>query len=186
VRELALAIRYAEALFLAARERNALDAVAQDVASVQELLRDRKLLAFLESPQILDEDKEAVVRRVFRERVHPLVVDLLLLLLDKHRISHLPDILEMFQRRLDEYRGILKARVVTAVPLPDEEAERLRRNLEARTGKKVVLEREVDPSILGGVTVILGNRIIDGSLRNGLEKVRQYLLEATVHEPAGA
>ncbi|MBD3334338.1 MAG: ATP synthase F1 subunit delta [Candidatus Eisenbacteria bacterium] len=178
MREPALARRYAEALFLAARDRGVLDAVATDAAGLRDLLAaEPRLRRFLESPQVLTAEKEKLVRSTLGEGAEPLVRDLVLLLLRKQRVPYLNDVLQLFQERLDEHRGFVSATVTTAVPLPEELSEELRRRLEAREKLKVRLETRVDPRILGGVTVTIGDKVIDGSLRQELRELRRRMLE---------
>jgi F-type H+-transporting ATPase subunit delta len=181
VREPTLARRYAEALFLAARDRGEMDQVNDDVFGTLKIVEgDPRLQHLLESPEILTEDKEKVIRSVFGERAHPLVADLMLLMLHKQRVTYLPDVLDLFLQRVEEHRGIVKARVLTAVPLTEDLSDRLRQKLEAKTGKRVNLEQKVEPDLIGGATVILRDKILDGSLRHALEELRRHLLESAM------
>jgi ATP synthase F1 delta subunit len=178
VKDQTLARRYAEALFLAALERDDLDRVTADVSGAAGLIKDDpKLQHFLESPEILTADKERVVRSVFEERSHPLVADLILLLLHKQRVPYLPDVMDLYLRRVEEHRGIIRARVLTPFPLSDDLKEKLRRRLEEKTGKKVDLAQKIEKNLIGGVTVIVGDKILDGSLRHELDELRRQLLE---------
>jgi ATP synthase F1 delta subunit len=175
---LALARRYAEALFMAALDRGVLDPVSDDAAALMQLLdADRRLQRFLESPQVLADEKERVVRTTLREQVQALLCDFVLLLLSKQRIALLRDILEVFLGRVQEHRGIVTAEVITAVPLPEEMEADLRRRLEAKTGLKVKMEKSVDSEVIGGVKVVIGNRVIDGSVQHELEELKEQLLK---------
>lgn len=183
MREQTLARRYAEALFLAARDRDELDRVNDDVLGTLRLIReDPRLQHLLESPEIMTEEKENVIRSIFGDRAHPLVADLMLLLLHKQRVSYLQDVLGFFLQRVEEHRGIVKAQVLTAVPLNEDLSGPLRSKLEAKTGLKVDLEQKVDPNLIGGVTVIVRDKILDGSLRHELNELRRHLLETEMPE----
>ncbi|MBU1698989.1 MAG: F0F1 ATP synthase subunit delta [Candidatus Eisenbacteria bacterium] len=181
MKEWALARRYAEALFMAALDRGILDPVSEDAGALVKLLEsDPRLLRFLESPQILADEKEKVVQKTLREQVQPLLCDFILLLLSKQRVALLLDILDVFKDRVEEHRGIVSAQVFTAVPLPGDMESALRQRLEAKVGLKVRLEKSVDSDVIGGVKVVIGNRVIDGSVQNELRELKQQLLKATL------
>jgi len=103
------------------------------------------------------------------------------LLIDKKRIAILPEIVEVFDRLMEEHRGVLRAQVYTAIALTSEAERRLKSGLDRLTGKNVMLEKRIDPYVLGGVVVHLGNRILDGSLRNGLSILSETLHRAEVN-----
>jgi F-type H+-transporting ATPase subunit delta len=181
VRELALAHRYAEALFLAALERKELEPVAGDVAAALLVFeRNPRFGRLLESPQVPTEDKEKVVGAVFGGKAHRLVGNMILLLLHKQRVTRLRDVFRRFLERVEEHQGITTARVLTAVPLAQDAAAELRRRLEARTGKSVQLKMKVVEELIGGITVHLGHKILDGSLRHELAEVKKRLLETSI------
>jgi F-type H+-transporting ATPase subunit delta len=167
-----VALKYARALFDEARVRGNLPRVTADMEALRNLgTEDRAFLDFLLSPEVATESKVAFVGAVFAARVDPVVADFLHLLVDKARIALLPEITAAFRRLVEEDQGILRARLHTAVPLAADQEARLKRDLDRLTGKQVLLEKTVDSSVLGGVIVHLGNRIIDRSLRRGLEKM---------------
>jgi F-type H+-transporting ATPase subunit delta len=176
-----VAKRYATALFRAALKTNALDAVMADLESLQTVLdRDPSLIRFLSSPKELDEHKEALVENVFRGRAQELVVRLLLLLLRKGRILHLSDVIAAYRAAIDEHRGIAPARVVTAVSLDEDLNERIRRELERITGKRVRIRPLVDPKIIGGLIIMVEGQVYDRSLRHELDKLRDTLLDVRI------
>ena len=182
MRETAVALKYARALFDSAREDGNLGAVAEAMDSLYRLkVEDPAFLNFLISPEVLTEHKVAFIQVVFASRLDPLVANFLRLLVDKKRIAFLPEMCEEFARLHEEDRGDLRARVLTAVPLGPEQENRLKKELDRITGKNVQLEKSVDPSVLGGVIVHLGNKIIDRSLRRGIVRLRENLLHAEVN-----
>jgi len=174
-----IAHRYAHALFGAALGAEALDAVAADLAALTALDdADPRLRLFLESPQVLDERKRALVDHVLGGRVQPLTVRFLRLLLDKKRITYLGAAAAAYQALLEQHRGVLHAKVTTAVPLSAAERGRLQAALEQRTGRPTVLETRVDREILGGAIAQLGDQILDDSVRTRLAEIREALLGA--------
>ncbi len=169
--------RYARAIFGAALEENKLARVAGDLANVLALNRqDPAFLNFLMTPEVLTDGKEGFIRTVFGPQLDPLTVNFLLLLMDKKRIAHLPGICEDVQRLYEEHQGLLRAEVLSAVPLDAAQEARLKKELDRLTGKDVRLEKRLDPSVLGGVVVHLGKKVIDRSLRRGLRELGDRLL----------
>ena len=177
-----VARRYAAALFLAAKRQNEVEAVEQDARALLEVLvKEPRLMMFLDSPEILDDRKEAMLRTAFGERVRPVLLRFLLLVFRKHRISHVSDMIEEFIVRAEEARGIVSAKVVTAFPLGSDQADALTARLAALTGKQIRLRRDVDPEILGGAVVTIGDRILDGSVQGRLSAIRDELTALRVH-----
>jgi len=176
-----VATKYSTALFNIVREKNLVDRAYEQFEQLDIIInRDRTLLQFLLAPHILEDKKAALVREVFGPRVERLFLEFLLVLLEKHRIGFLHDIVREFRKLVEEARGIIKTRVVTAQPLTDDEQKRLVERLEARTGKTIRLVPRVDPSILGGMIVILKDQIIDGSVRHKLSILKEELMKLKV------
>lgn len=177
-----VARKYAHGLFAAGDQQNELDHLYDEAESLLAYLRqERKLLSFLTAPQIRDQDKEAVVRQTFAKRVSKTFLSFLLILVQKHRIDHLDDILDKFIAMVKERRGILPTKVLSAIPLTGEQRDKLAAKLAAKTGKKIELTVVEDPALIGGLMVILGNQVIDYSIRNYLRELREQLLALKVH-----
>jgi F-type H+-transporting ATPase subunit delta len=100
------------------------------------------------------------------------------LLVDKGRIVNLPGICSEFRRLSEEHRGFLRAQVEIAAPMLDEQERKLMDELARISGKKILLEKRVNPAILGGAIVHLGGKIIDRSVRRGLRTLADSLLTA--------
>lgn len=185
MKQFTVAHKYARALFDAALEEGKLDRVADDVRAILELgaarTQEGNFARFLVSPEVATDKKVEFIRKVFGPRMEAMTVDFLVLLLEKKRIIAVLDIAEDFGRMVDEHRGLLKARVVSAIPLSGDQESRLKTQLDRLTGKNVILQMRVDPVVLGGVEVHLGNRIIDGSLRHGLKVLREELSRTEVN-----
>jgi len=176
-----VAKKYSTALFNIVREKKLVDEAYEQFAQLDHVVKsDKTLLQFLLAPHILDQDKEAAVKEIFGPRLEPLFLEFLLVLINKHRIGYLHDIVEEFRELVAEARGIAVARVTTAIPLDDQARSRLIEKLKAKTGKTIELEERVDPTILGGMIVILGDQIIDGSVRNELSRLKEQLMKLKV------
>lgn len=177
-----VARRYAGGLFALTEEQQVSEDVHNDFTALADLLRqDKLLLQFLAAPQLLDSDKHAVVQKVFEDKVIEQLYALLQLLVDKHRTSYLLEIAEEYDRLYNESRGFVSTKLITAVSLTEGEVARIKEQLDRLTGRKVVVETEVDPTIIGGVVAIVGDRIIDRSVRHGLDVLREQLMELKVH-----
>jgi len=178
----AVALKYAKALFDTALEDGKLTEVTRDTDFLRELREeDPAFLNFLISPEVLTEHKMEFVKSVFEPRFDPLTVNFIRLLIEKGRSDHLPAIRDEFDRLQEEHQGKLRAQVMTAVPLSGDQESRLKVQLDRITGKNVEIEKQVDPTILGGVVVHLGNTIIDRSLRYGLRQLEESLLRTEIN-----
>lgn len=180
--EAAIARRYARAIFNAAVSRQADDAVGDDLRSVVSFLAAQPALAgLLAGPEMNEGEKRALIASILSGRIHPLALELLDLLLEKKRLAALSEIATEYQSLLEARQNVQRAEVMTARPLPPDLAARLVSALAKRTGKRIVLEQRVDPQVLGGAIVRLGDRIVDSSARRRLEEMRQRMLAADVH-----
>jgi len=140
-----------------------------------------RLEGVLRAPQIAEREKRALLTRLFRKRTHALIHELLQLLLEKKRFAILAEIGLAYREMLAVRGGIQRTQIVTAVPLPADLAAQLEQRLAAISGKTVALETRVDPQILGGVIVRMGDGVMDGSVRRRLQEMRNALLAAEVH-----
>ncbi|PAP78353.1 ATP synthase F1 subunit delta [Rubrivirga marina] len=173
-----VARRYAQALTEEAQSAGQLDAADADVALVAETLDgSRELRLALTSPVVPSPKKRAVLDRLFEGRVSDLTTRFLHLLVEKQRDGQIPDILEAYRLLRDERTGTVEATVRTARPLSAEEAERLKTALQGRSGKTVRMDLRVDPSLIGGLVVRLGDVVYDRSVRHQLDTLRGQLAQ---------
>ncbi len=178
-----VAKRYAQALFEAARKRSLLESIAGDLEGVLSLLNaELGFRRFLSSPRCTRKEMDALFRKVFADRVHPLTHELFNLLMEKKRLPILNQIIEAYLDMLEAYQGIVTAEVVTAVPVNDEFVQDLISKLEAGSGKRVKLEQKINPDIIAGVMVRLGDQIIDRSARRMLTDLRAHLNKVPVSD----
>ena len=169
--------RYAQAVFRIAREQNAWDQWLADLTELAQLAQDPGFRLIMESPRIpLAKKLELLQDQLVG--VGPLATNLAQLLVVKRRVDVIPGLAEEYRRMLDVHRGVEHARVTAAVPLDAAEQRALAQQLEQQTGKQILLETEVDPSILGGLVVRIGDKLLDGSTRAQLEALRRQLAAA--------
>ena len=176
-----IAQRYAKALHDAALRAGKADEVFADTQSLLGLKsEDPSFRNFIESPQVLTEDKVRVIKRALEGRVSKLVVDLLLLLIEKKRFMFIEEILEAYRHLYEKEKGIVEVRAITAIPLEDALKDKLIRKIEARINKTVRIKPEVDPDIIGGMILVMEDHILDGSIRYKLDRLKRRLGESRV------
>jgi len=181
VKDLSVAGRYARALFIITERRKETVTALADLKSVRDLLAHGTSAAtFLDSPQVRMPDKRKLLTQALEGRCARSVATFTDLLLRKKRLGLLPEITDLFEALVEEAQGIRRAHVVSAVPLPEAERARLHTTLESWTRSKVKLTTEVDPSLLGGALVRIGDRVIDRTVRTLLEAIGSQLYEASV------
>jgi len=169
--------RYALAIIEIARANATFDRWSEAVEALAALTSVPGASAALQGDGMTDERFTAIVRQV-HPGIAEVELNLFRLLRRKARLALGPSIAEYFQELLDEERGIARARVRTAVALDDAQREAIAQRLASQTGKTIVLDTEVDPSIIGGAIVQIGDQLIDGSTRRRLQRLRQELAQA--------
>jgi F-type H+-transporting ATPase subunit delta len=171
-----LARRYASAIFSLAADGNATDRVGDDLARIRDVLQnDDAIHTFFVSPIVDREQKERALTEAFSKRVDDLALHALLLMVRKRRES-------LFEETIDEYRKLqLAARgeetivVTSAKPLSAEELAATVARLETIYGKKFEVKQVVDPSAIGGVRILMGDRRVDGTVAGRLDTLARSL-----------
>jgi F-type H+-transporting ATPase subunit delta len=169
-----LAERYAAALFDLADERKELDAVAADLQTLRGALRESAdLRRLIRSPVLSRGDQGRALGAVAAEaRLQPTTSNFLGLLAQNRRLFALPEMIEGFLRRLAERRGEVTAQVVAAQPLTPQQSEAVNEQLRRAVGRRVAVDIRVDPSLLGGLVVKVGSRMVDASLKSKLHRLQ--------------
>jgi F-type H+-transporting ATPase subunit delta len=174
--ELAVVRRYARALFDTAHRAGAVDQIEADLKAVDQVLRATpRFSRVLRAPTIPIDQKKELVQRVFGSRVSPLAARFLALVVERRREAILTDVYVEFARLANEQRNIVAVQVTAATALTDEERNALAAALTRRTGKTVTLELTIDPQIMGGLLLRMGDTVIDGSVRSRLNQLRDRL-----------
>lgn len=172
----AVAVRYADALMSLAEKAGGLDKLEKDLVTVSEAVAEHAgLRSALESPTVASSKKQAVLKGVFEGKVSATILNFLYVLVDKKREEYLGTILEVFQERLREARGEVACHVSSAKPLTASLRKDLEKSLSQFSGKKVQLTEEVDPGLLAGMVVTVGDRVIDTSFRHQLREIEDRL-----------
>jgi F-type H+-transporting ATPase subunit delta len=166
---------YARALFEVAKDHDVLDEVHEELAEVAKALdENRDLSVFFFSPYFsTDEKKEALGRTI--EGAQPALMNFLEALIERHRMPVIFRIAQRFQALWDEERKLLPVQVTSAVELDESTVKEIGDQVGEQTGRTVELSSSVDPEILGGIVLRVGNFILDASIRNSLEQLRKQV-----------
>lgn len=178
MRNLSIARRYARALVDVTAEAGSFDRVLDQMETFARLLQDNaELRDVLMNPAYTRAQQTAVVDGLIRSsgNLDPQLVNLLRLLVDRNRISYLPDIARIFRELADARAGRIRGKVTSAVPLQADAVKRIEQALERLVQRDVILETKVDPALLGGVSAQVGSFVYDGSLRSQLSELRRTL-----------
>ena len=167
--------RYAQAAFALAVEHNDANAWRDALDQIAEFMGDPEVRAVLENTRVARASKQQLIDAALGS-LPPLGLNLARLLVRKGRTALAQDIATEFRSLLEERQGIAHARAVTAVPMDDAQRNSLSEKLRQQTGHQIVLETEVDPDLLGGVVVQIGDKLVDASTRAKLEALRQSLV----------
>jgi F-type H+-transporting ATPase subunit delta len=169
---------YARSLFEVAQEQQKLDLVREQVGQVADALEDnREMRLFFFSPYFSTEEKRDGLRRTI-EGADPVVANTLDVLVENHRLPLIARIRREYDRLWEDANDLLPVIVTSAVALDDAVVERIGDEIGRQTGRRVQLTKEVDPSIVGGFVVRVGNAILDASIRHRLESLRKTIAKA--------
>jgi F-type H+-transporting ATPase subunit delta len=172
-----IAARYAEALFGIAGERGAVDALRVELGELVKVVQSSpELTGLLERPDIGAERKLQVVQAALSSRFSEAIMSLVAALVRHRRGDHIPEVAAAFDEMADDAAGVVRAEATTAVPLTDDQRRRLVSVLDRITGRKVALEERVDPEILAGMMVRVGDQLVDGSAAGRLRRLREELI----------
>ena len=174
----ALEKEYGDALYSLAMEENCPDEALEGLTLAVNALQDAPgYLTLVQNPALPKEERLGLLDQAFAG-VHPYVMNLLKLLCERSALDLAGGALEQFKSLLYQERGILPVEAITAVPLTPEQQEALRDKLSAKTGKTVLLENKLDPSVLGGIKLRYEGKELDGTAAGRLSALRRALTQA--------
>ncbi len=172
--------RYAEAAFEIAERDNNVELWLNQLSTVAQAVADPELTRRLEDPHVAIETRTAVMHKMLGADMLPQVGNLLSLALRRRRLETMPQVATEFRRLYNRRAGIVVATATSALELDATERSALQTRLEKMTGAKVELQTAVDPSILGGIQVRIGDTLYDGSVRGRLERLRAQLASGAI------
>lgn len=168
---------YAQALFEIGSADGSLANLVEELQAVRTVITELEpdVRAFIEMPQLPRGEKWQVLEAAFGSHVSHNVLGLLHVLVDRRREAVLVDVVTEFEALVDAARDRVSASVVTARPLDDDLVAAIQAELQRQTGKEVVLDQKVDPQMIGGVRLSLGDLVVDGTTRRALHDMRRTL-----------
>lgn len=172
----AVATRYARALLEVSLQDGDPDRVERELREFEKLLAEHPTLGrALLSPAISSVRKRAIVSALVERGgdLSPIVMRLLQMLAERDILGLVPELVEVYRERLNEHRGIVRARIATAAPLDEQRAAAFEKALGEATGRQVRIERSVDPALVGGLVAQVGGIVYDGSVMRHLDRLRQ-------------
>ena len=177
---------YAEALFGIARDRGEVESVGEELRELTELVhRTPELERFLATPVLEPAVKVTHLRKALEGRASTMVADFLSLLVVKRRAEALPSIAEAYQAMADEHAGRVRVWVRAAQPLSGALQGELQKVLRDLLDKEIVIDPEVEPALMGGAVVGVGDKVYDGSVRNRLNQFRKQIMRSGGYEAQG-
>jgi F-type H+-transporting ATPase subunit delta len=172
-----LSRRYTKALFQLAREASQEEKIGQELEQFYAAYSGSALRQVLTNPAFAIGARKKILTEVTgSQQLSALTSHFVALLLDRDRLTYLEGIVGCYRRLLNEVKGRIEARVVSASALEPSMIEQLRARLHGLSGKEVVLQQETDPDLLGGLLVELEGKVYDGSIRTQLEKMKQRIV----------
>jgi F-type H+-transporting ATPase subunit delta len=173
-----LAQVYARSLFAVAREQGKLDVIREQLAQFADALGgNRELMVFFFSPYFSTNEKHDGLARVL-DGADESFLNFLNLLIENHRMPVIFRIRQQYERLWEEENRTLPVEITSAVELDEQTTESLGRTIGERAGRRVTLSARVDPDIIGGIVLRVGNSILDASIRNRLEQLRRHVAQA--------
>lgn len=173
-----LASRYAKAIYSLAKETNSQDQIFTEASALAEVLSDVDLKKHLNSPVVSKEDKKAIANRLLESAsFSEITKNFVNVLCDKERLSLLSEISSLFQKFIDEEKGLVRGEVKSATDLTEDEKKNLEDKVSKILNKKLLLEYTKDASLFGGVVVNVGDYTLDYSVNRQLERIKESLSE---------
>lgn len=176
-----VARRYSQALFEVGKEENKLDEYLEEIKLIGDVCSEYKdFFELLKTPKISISEKKDVFEETFEGKISKEVSNFLKIILDKRRINNIFEITKEYEKLVDKHNGVVKADAYTTTPLEEETLKLLEENLSKTTDKKVKLTNKIDETLIGGVKIILGDKVIDGTLKKKLTNIESSLKKLIV------
>ena len=177
-----IATCYAQALFESAKAAGKVDELLEELTAIAQLCRGHaELSRLIINPDVDPPDKVGILQRLLKGSWSELLQSFLLMVIERGRAEFLPQIAEAFLAEVDADHGRLRVVVRSARPLPEETTARLRKLLEHRERKQILVETQTAPELIAGVQLMMGHRVIDGSIKRQLVNLRERLSTVRVY-----
>ncbi len=176
-----VASRYAKSLLDLSKEQNVLEAVKNDMIQFQLIAKQNiSLQTMLKSPVVNNGDKMAVLKKIFASGFNPMTISFFAIVVRKNRAAVLESISETFLQQYNDFNNIISATVKTAQPIDAAVTAEVTQFIEKQSGKKVALTTIIDPSLIGGLVIQVGDNLYDASISGKINKVKQNLLNTYI------
>lgn len=178
--EIQVASRYAKSLIDLAEEQNSLEKVKSDIESVVNTLRENgELRAVLANPIVSPDKKFAVLNQIFGSSIEPMIMAFFKIVVMKGRSGVLYATAKQFVQDYNERKGIIKSSVISATPLSEENKQQIIRVVEEATKGHVVLETSVDPDLIGGFVLKVGDKQFDTTISGRLSRLKKEFTQSS-------
>ena len=179
--EIKVAARYAKSLIDLALEQNALEEIRVDMELFVNTLRiNTELQAVVKNPIIPLNKKNAIINAVFGGKIHKVTSSFLKIVIDKGRAEIIYGTAKEFLNQYNQYKNIVTAKVTSATPLTENAKTEIINKVKAITGGEVLLQTEVDDSLIGGFILTVGDKQFDTSLASGLAKLKKEFSQKVI------
>lgn len=173
-----LAKKYGRAIYEIAAQQNSLKKTEEDLVLIADAIRkNQNLKDFLNHPLLARDVKKDTLTKLFADKVQPVVMQFCYVVMDRDRFEVFPMMVDYYVTMSHQGMGVEEAVVTSALPLSKSQAETLKEKLAAITGKKILLKQKVDAALIGGFTVQVGDRLIDGSVARSLQTLKAKMMQ---------
>lgn len=168
--------RYATALFEIAKEQGAMTKFKEEAIAICDILKDTpEYINLLSHPSVVEANKLEFIQEAFSGKVAHEFVGLMELIIKKSRTEYLIDILIKFIEMAKQEEGLIRGMVTSAMPLTNQQIAQIKANLEQGTGKTIELDVVVDASLIGGLIIRVGDKVVDGSIKGQMNTLKSEL-----------
>ena len=169
---------YADSLIQAGKDgAMKFDDILKDLNTINEITSQSKdLVQVMENPAIDDKTKYEIIDSVFSGQINNKIINFLKVLIDKKRFNELDNIIKAYSDELDKINNIKRVEVVSAVELTDEQIKKLTEKLQNKLQKNIIISREINKDIIGGLVIKIDDDVIDNSLKNKLESLSKNII----------
>lgn len=172
---------YSEALFEVALEENKVDMFLDEMNFVNETFKMHpEFFELFKTPLVKGDEKKKIIEEVFGDKISSEMNNFLKIIIDKRRGHFIDQIKWEYEKAVNKHKGIVSATAITAVPLSDKDKTILQNKLSTITGKTVKLSNEIDKTVIGGILIKIGDKVIDGTIKSRLEEMKESLSQIIV------
>ncbi len=172
---------YSDALFEVGVENNSLETLLEEFSFIEKtFIEYPDFLELFRTPRISIEERKETIQSIFGGNISEEMLNFLKIILDKRRASEIFDIKNEFQVAVHRHNNILEATVISAVAISEEQSEKIKKSLKVVTGNDILIKNKVDETLIGGVVIYIGDKVIDGSVKKKLSDLKEELAQIIV------